>query len=645
MRPNFPSCLALALNATLAAAQNPFRNVGDTLPGWSAAPSADHKAATGIKLGGSSESRALRSRIAGAGASLEAPTGENQAYSRADLLLEARPGAATGAHAALRVHQDWSRYYEEGPNPLVLRWLDYSGALLNGAVDFSLGDFRTALSPLTLAAPTPDLLMEPGLLAARRRRAMGEWFLEDGTVPLQGARLRYAAEHPAWLTSNIQALGARLRRADPEGATWRFGTDDTDRWAAAASARFAFRRWLEAGATHIRIDDQVSLGRARAATGQVGFYESNQVTAPAAAFDATPWLKNAVLRVEGEYALSTYRARKDSLHADGVGRTFKTLENIEGSALRTRLLAGYGGYGDDPSEDPFSLRLDASWLRNDPRFVNDLAQSPSFLGRRILNSKNPVTGATKGYSTLDALYNHAYDIRPVTSLNSLEGWDGGLEGGRGYAGSNNWLRSAAFKNSYASHVTTRAERRALEPRLDPHVQLLFPYGRATPNRQGLDATLSAAVLHGALRATAVLARLKEMEASDTVSATPASFSRDGFGAALELGRWLPRPAALSLGWTRDSRGAYRVALLNAGASARLLESLDLSAAWQRLASEGTASPGLLPGLVQSQWALGLTARLGPRAAFSLEAGTLTLKEPAGPGFRQVQTSASLGLGF
>lgn len=258
-------------------------------------------------------------------------------------------------------------------------------------------------------------------------------------------------------------------------------------------------------------------------------YESNDVTAPRLGLDAAPLLKDSrfSIRFEGEYAFSDYRTERDSLAGDEL--VTRSLETLSGRTLLALIKAGFAR-----PDDTFSFTANLGWLQMDRDFVNEPAQSPFFMGRCILNSRNALSGDSRGYSTLDALYNHAYDIRPVTSLNTLKGWGSGST--RPYTGTNNWLRSTAFKNSYSSSVSTRAEREGLNGSLDPHVQLHYPYGLATPNRKGMDAKVEATILRGALRAQAVFARLQEMEGSaagpvdsgtaDSALAAKATFARN-----------------------------------------------------------------------------------------------------------------------
>ena len=120
-----------------------------------------------------------------------------------------------------------------------------------------------------------------------------------------------------------------------------------------------------------------------------------------------------------------------------------------------------------------------------------------FLGRRILNSRSavgsPKVGLQAGYQTLDALYNHLYTVDPITSLTSSEQW---YIDAKTYNGTNNWYRAPFMKNSYSFYTTTKSERDDLmaSGALDPHVQLLFPFGPATPNRTGITLDLNADIL-------------------------------------------------------------------------------------------------------------------------------------------------------
>jgi hypothetical protein len=619
----------------------------------------------GIELGGTASSEWLRAGLSGDSVDGEGPTGDNHAYSRADLWLNARAGAHLAGRLDVRLHQDWNKYYEEGPDPVVIRRLEISGGLFDNSLRFSAGDVLLGYSPLTLAKPEPEIPMEPEIFARRRRAAMEEWRLGEGKSPLQGISLELARRPAGWLGWTLESMAARLRQPEAgKGPAEVFQSGDADKWAAGGRARVALFSSWEAGATFIKTFDQVSSSRARldidgrapAAGAPPALYEGGQVTAPFLSFNASPLLAGRPLSIKLgiEYALSRYAARRDS---QGV---ITPVAEPKGAAW---LATGHLDFG-DPT-DFLSLGCEGAYVSVGRDFVNDLAQSPAFVGRRILNNENQVKGRSRGYATLDALYNHVYEVRPTAGVNTLEFW--GQGGDYAYQGENNWLRSAYFRNSYSPAATTQSERRAQRVALDPNVQLVFPYGLATPNRLGFKGSLKAGLAHGLLQAVVNLASLRERESEGEGPFPHARYRSLGGGLSLDLeprfGRVLP--LTLSLGYTQatrisddtqrdsaataapsdsgDFRGRFQTGFLNAGISWRGPARLTLSGGYQRIDSR---AGGAASERSESQWLLAADLGLGAGASCLAELGTLTSR---GPGsillYSQMVSRAELRVGF
>jgi hypothetical protein len=335
---------------------------------------------------------------------------------------------------------------------------------------------------------------------------------------------------------------------------------------------------------------------------------------------------------------------------------------IKGQALRATFHAGFA----EADKGPFSVALNATYLKNDRDFVNDMAQSPSFFPARILNKANKVGGFNAGYNTFDALYDHVYTVDPITNINTSEFW---ISDTKEYNGTNNWYRASQFKNAYTNQITTRSEREFLDKNAvrDEQVQLLYPFGPATPNRTGVDADLTGSALAGKLQATVLFASLKEVEGVKPDSGAAlamASFGRIGGGVKLDAGEWINRGrrAAVSVSYVQDSykREAspnpayaaleFKSAMINAGLSANVWRGLGVLAGYQQIKSNPPAAGGALSlvktsgefDLTQSNWSLGLEYRIAAGAYVTGEYGIVAFDE-AKTATKYAQAVSSLGL--
>jgi hypothetical protein len=156
----------------------------------------------------------------------------------------------------------------------------------------------------------------------------------------------------------------------------------------------------------------------------------------------------------------------DSVGVDTAGKTVKgfidTVTN--GMALNAGLDVRYS------AGDIFGVRAEFSYMSNDRDFRNALAQSPSFIGHRIMNNEvtrvrdsGGVKKTIQYYSTFDALYNTVFKF--TTKDNVL------------------WTKSPYMKTSYYRGIMDKQELNVFdEDYYDPTVQLVLPMGPATPNR-------------------------------------------------------------------------------------------------------------------------------------------------------------------
>lgn len=661
----------------------------------------------GVTLSGQSRSQLLRAGLSGDSVRLGQPTHENAAFTQADISLIGRPSADTRGTVIFRVHQDWNNYYDEGPNPISTRWFNYEGTTLDDKLSFSVGDFRTKRSPLLLHAAEPELLLEPEIFANRRRVAMGEWFLGDNRLPLQGLDGAYAFSPLSALDLEVGLTGARLRSSGSGSTGWLFHTGNVEKYAGSGQIKATVLDAVEVGVTHLEIIDRVAASRARNNAyhllKSLSLYENVTVNQGSLGLDvgSLVGLKAFSLKLGAEMALSGYESKRDSAFHDSVGfhvvidsvpdpanpgqyvktqrnaadysdgLTLKDLENLDGKALAANIRMGFA-----PEGGAFGLALDVGYLRNDKNYVNDLAQTPTFGMSRILNSKSGVGGYRGGYSTLDALYNHVYSVDPITSVNTSELW--GQGSAYRYNGTNNWYRAAQTKNAYTYSTATKIERDGMgvpgdaDSPLDPHVQLLFPYGPATPNRDGVNASLTATALERKIEAKVIFASLKEPEgeAMDSLTAAPADYARLGGGLSLRVNEFIGLANRIEVAgsWQEDSRKRpafsskgisvaavdFKTAMVNAGFYAGIYKGLAILGGFQQIKSNPVVGAAQAANartftegdLTQSQWAAGLELKLTHGAYVTAEYGILDVKETKnGAVFSQDVSSVSLLLAF
>ncbi len=668
-----------------AAAKVPEASLPERIAGW-------ERNQLGVTIQGTTSSRFIQSSIGGKSATINQPTHENLAYSRADVQFTARPSTSTYGKLDFRLHQDWENYYDEGPNPLLARWFEFGGTIWDEKIKFGFGDFHGNYSPLTLYSPGLALPNEPEIFAARRQMAMDEWHLDGSGLPLQGFHADYSDRITPGFSLSAGAIASRLRTGASSTSTWLYWTDDVEKLMGAGYLKAEFFGGLEAGVSRIQIVDPVKTSRALnneyVQHSPTAMFEDVTVNAASLSYDAKNLVqaKPIALKLGVEFAQSTYMPAHDRVDTTGFYTTQEIVDQagtvapvrhpilgllhvqdteLKDDALRATLHAGWR----ETETGPLGLSLDAAFLRNGKDYVNDVAQSPEFLGRRILNSANQVKGFG-GYNTFDALYNHVYTVDPVTSANTSEWW---ATDTKTYNGTNNWFRAPQFKNSYTNVAMTRSERVASAGALDPQLQMLYPYGPATPNRQGIDAALSAKILDGKIEAGIQFASLKEQDGHVLDSATAApglAFGRIGAGVKVQAGQWLgwDKRITVSAGYLADNakQAAYsykdtayaeanvKSALLNAGLYANVWKGLSFLAGYQQIKSNpyrgytvaGKTKTADQADLTQGNWAVGLEYRIAAGVYATAEYGAISLDEAkSATAFSQKLVSGGLVVGF
>lgn len=605
----------------------------------------------------------------------KAGTREYDGYTQADLDFEFRASEEFRALVELRVHQDWNNYYDEGINPLVLRWMNLEGKILGGHASYELGDFRFKHSPLTVWTPgLMNLEFEPAVFAERRAKAMAEAGLAaDNTRHLQGANIHWTSGANDPNRIDVTVMGARMRtpwantgiiqyyNSDVEKYAGLFGVSGTllDAVTVGASASTTYDRirssraynyiqanypivqkLLQAYGDQVVVDGDSIWGR---------FYERNYVVEGSVGFDLAKLLKSSslVASVTADFALSfwdlqgdTYAPIVAAIHDSIAGQVNGTPTTIDSSAkwnLPGKSVPGqqtadnYEMRLDDYDElyrqfaalvtlnvgwrsKPFAALLDAKWMRVDAGYVADMAQSTAYEPRNISASfANPVI------LDLDGLYNSAYVIDPITMRNSQE-VNNPLEAYY-YNGTNNYLRQAFVKNAYTDDVSSYMERRDGEEVNSLAFEGILPNGYATPNRTGFDLALHLAGLDNAVEATALFTALDDLDKANPAGKT--SYGRWGAGATVRLGALVGWKDGIELngGYVHNDIELkkvhdYEMGMLSAGLTFGFFRDHALLAGYQRLENSGTYA-GLPVDLIQQNLSFGVRSKIS-------EAGTLTL---------------------
>lgn len=620
----------------------------------------------GVEIGGGINSEYFNSDLGGSAVDKKLYTYETTQFTSFDMDMSYRPYDFVGARAILRFHQDWQTFFATRSRIVGARWLSMDGNIAR-TLSFNAGDFKQKYTPLTVWAPELDLLYEPEIFSGARSRLMEEQFLGDNNRNLQGLNLNFAKRINSPLTEiRADAIGSRIRRAeflDADG--WQglkftndrdgdgrldpisLATADMDRYFLAGNAEALLWDNVILGGTYQALmDDRESfqpavfsqrletliLSAGDQGTEFLDGLSLNGERSVAAAdlrvlaahggVDAAGFLGNSNLTLEalGEYATSTetnvnaWHFRRDS--TSKVLADYQTdLPGRDGTALNLSLGAGYASPG------AFSVRLDADYLDNSEDFRNPLAQTPTFVATRIMNTENDLAGG-RLYSTFDALNNGVYKFTPGSRTADYH--------------------IAPFsKTSYNNGVFTSAELAAFSG--DPVVQLLLPMGMATPNRTGLKARLTGDFL-AAYHATAVFAGMKEAKGAlvDSAAAEAARFTQAGGGAMVEVDKALgwstPLDLSASYVMTKAERAPVASEAASPDISAALLQaglSFHFYVKWGILAGYEQAELKAPQALVranvrnqydatekQSHYRIGLEYALSKKASFLVSGGML-----------------------
>jgi hypothetical protein len=653
-------------------------------------------AQSGLGINGGVTSEFTRSALSGSAASDTNLATETSRGSALDLDMRYRPMDSAQVRTLLRFYQDWQSFSSGNGRVASVRWLSADGNIGN-TLGFHAGDFRRKLTPLILWAPEAGLLQEPEIFADRRKALMEERFLGDDERLLQGFDLDYARDFDLPLSRlDVDVLGARVRRAeflDQDGAQgFGLARSDMDRFYYGARAEATIKGHLRVGASYHRLADDAStyaLFVLSAKTRQAAYgntlntglslngqdsvlSRSLSIQGFEGGLDLAGFMQkpHLILDLSMDYARSTesnrlaWSFRTDTVQ--GIAKNVPITVPKKGTTAGALNIESAAGWKDSSSGNLF--RVTGRYLFHDKAFLNPMAQTPTFVPSRILNTEND-QGSGALYTTFDALYQGVYRFTPSRKA----------EGNQ---------QAAYTKNSYNGGVWSPEDLRAF--RGDPVVQLELPLGLATPNRSGFMGGVEAE-WRRAVHVDLAAASMKEIQGgfpdgnvNDTPGAVPLQptrFSMAAVGLRIDWDRLFAWRHAFQTngsytvrGSTRDSAATDAVApdvsvrLEMAGLRFQCFEKWALLAGVQA-ASLSLPAPRLHPtsgGAAgaetvrheenEQQWRLGVEYALTARARMTASGGMINMdvREPVSakaPGsggsarFSQTLLQLILELGF
>lgn len=613
------------------------------------------------------------------------PDVERNEMANADIDFHFRPYEFVRANVMLRFGAGMQEYFSSASKTMSVGWINVEGNIGNSFY-WVVGDFREQYTPLTLFNPGVEILYEPTIFARKRHMAESQELLEGNQRNLQGANLQFRHSFGSSLGElRAEALAARLNRTsvlDLTGAEGNILPNDTiagsslasnmDKWLVAANFELLpLNKNLLVGVTPMYIfdnEDSYSYTYRHPDNDLSADYEltsinpydtdpqktmivSGRVGGDVAGFLGS---KNLVLDLVAEYAYSsdeifTHTEAPAVDAATGLPLTDESgavlytdvanSEKLNGSALLVNLNLGY------KTADSWGALLGVDVVRNDSNWFNNVAQSPKFFARRILNSDKDGNTIKYGvnsplYSTFDALYNYAPKYAPATT--TLKTDDGGIRDGQ----SESYNIAPFNKSSWKSNVYGRSQLALIESLSDPAVQLSLPNGLATSNRQGARANLTLnwkdyAEVQGLFSTFS--------QVSPLIGFKEASYLEFGGGAKVDVFKMLgfQKPLELSGSYKHSERkvdtdnwaslglvdgtAELKSDFINAGLYVQYLPRLGFTAGLQYINTEYNTFDGLISGLVapkttskQMQWMVGLDYSLANNAWLSVNYGIISV---------------------
>lgn len=306
-------------------------------------------------------------------------------------------------------------------------------------------------------------------------------------------------------------------------------------------------------------------------------------------------------------------------------------ENDKGLALNANINVGY-------KTDSWMVKASADYIRNDSSWYNSLAQSPSFIANRIMNSDKDGNLSKYGvyaplYSSFDALYFFTPKHAPASTY--LTNDDYGMENGQ----TESYNIAPYSKTSWGSNAYTRKELALIDQLSDASIQMALPNGLATANRTGIRANLLAG--YGKDNMIEVQGLFTKLDQVEGIGSSKISYTEYGGGAKIDvfalIGIDLPLELSGSYKHSERSIGnaEFTSDFINVGLYVRYLKRLGIAAGFQMINSELSSTAALVQSVqmsnlkvdiapilkgTQTQWMVGLDYTLTPHAWLAINYG-------------------------
>ena len=632
----------------------------------------------GVEIGGSIRAVAQRSSFStdqDVHSVNKMPNVEHNEYVSADLSFGFRPYENVRANVIMRLGGGMQEYFAAAAKTLEAKWLNVEGNIGKNFY-WTVGDFRSAISPLSIYNPGIDIMYEPTIFARKRHMAQKEQLLEGNKRNLQGINLQFRQEiDPMIGELRAEAFLARVNRVsvlDFTGAEGNILPGDeiagtslasaTDKWLVGGNIELLpVQKNVYVGVTPMLIFDNENSksytyrhpnrdpqgfvpGDAENAyeRQEINPYEygpqNTFVLSARAGADVGGLVKQKGLSADvvAEYAMSVNK-QKTPAYINELGLTVpEAEESINGSALLATVNAGY------EVENSWSAGLSLDVVMNDEKWFNNLAQSPSFFAQRVLNSDKDGNTVKYGvnsplYSTFDALYNYSPKFTPVAR--SLGTDDNAFKDGQ----SKSYNIAPYNKNSWGSNVYSAAQLALINQMIDPALQSALPNGLATANRKGFRVSLKGD-WQNKIEAQALVNIFNqvtpESEAIDNVS-----YKEFGGGAKFDIAKLagLNKAAEVSGSFKRSENTVTPKAgteakitsnFINIGASFQFLPRLGFTAGFQMIDTDYGTSSLINPNVGldvpfmksnQTHWMVGFDYVVADNAWLAINFGMINVK--------------------
>ena len=632
----------------------------------------------GVEIGGSIRAVAQRSSFStdqDVHSVNKMPNVEHNEYVSADLSFGFRPYENVRANVIMRLGGGMQEYFAAAAKTLEAKWLNVEGNIGKNFY-WTVGDFRSAISPLSIYNPGIDILYEPTIFARKRHMAQKEQLLEGNKRNLQGINLQFRQEiDPMIGELRAEAFLARVNRVsvlDFTGAEGNILPGDeiagtslasaTDKWLVGGNIELLpVQKNVYVGVTPMLIFDNENSksytyrhpnrdpqgfvpGDAENAyeRQEINPYEygpqNTFVLSARAGADVGGLVKQKGLSADVvvEYAMSVNK-QKTPAYINELGLTVpEAEESINGSALLATVNAGY------EVENSWSAGLSLDVVMNDEKWFNNLAQSPSFFAQRVLNSDKDGNTVKYGvnsplYSTFDALYNYSPKFTPVARTLGTD--DNAFKDGQ----SKSYNIAPYNKNSWGSNVYSAAQLALINQMIDPAIQATLPNGLATANRKGFRVSLKGD-WQNKIEAQALVNIFSqvtpESEAIDNVS-----YKEFGGGAKFDVAKMAGFSKALEFsGSFKRSENTVTPKVgteakvtsnfLNVGASFQFLPRLGITGGFQMIETDYGNSSLINPNVGldvpfmtsnQTQWMVGFDYVVADNAWLAINFGMINVK--------------------